>query len=180
MTGASDDAATRAAREVVEEVDGDGTVVGIVTRADVRARRLRHRTVFVAVLDGAGMSLLVHRRAPWKDVWPDRWDIAFGGVCGVGEGWAAAAARELAEEAGLTSSLVDLGGGTYADDDVDEVARVFLTRSDDPPSCPDGEVVATERVPLTALDRWIDARPVCPDSVALVRPRLPVIGSSPP
>ena len=178
MTTPSDPAAS-AAEEPVEVVDVDGTVIEIVTRARMRSERLRHRCTYIAVVDSEG-RLVVHQRAPWKDVWPDRWDIAFGGVCGVGEGWAAAAARELAEEAGLTSSLVDLGGGTYADDDVDEVARVFLTRSDDPPSCPDGEVVATERVPLTALDRWIDARPVCPDSVALVRPRLPVIGSSPP
>ncbi|WCO65936.1 NUDIX domain-containing protein [Iamia majanohamensis] len=158
--------------EPVEEVDEDGAVLRIVTRREMRARGLRHRTVFVAVVDGDD-RLLVHQRAGWKDVWPSAWDIAFGGVCGVAEGWADAAARELAEEAGLVAPLARVGGGTWEADGVREVAQVFLARTDDPPTCPDGEVVATDRVPLGALDAWLATRPVCPDSVALVRPHLP-------
>lgn len=158
--------------EPVEEVDEDGTVRRVVTRGEMRARGLRHRTVFIAVLDRDG-CLLVHQRAPWKDVWPSAWDIAFGGVCGVAECWADAAARELAEEAGLVTPLEQVGGGSWEAEGVREVAQVFLARTDDPPTCPDGEVVATDRVPLAELDAWLATRPVCADSVALVRPLLP-------
>lgn len=160
------------ADELVEEVDLDGTVLGIVTRAEVRARGIRHRTVFVAVLDGAGERLLVHRRAAWKDVWPDAWDLAFGGICAVGEPWAEAAERELAEEAGLTAPLTPVGEGTYDGDGVAEVAHVFTARSDDEPTCPDGEVAEVAWVALADLRTWLAGRRVCPDSVALVLPHL--------
>ncbi len=160
--------------EPVEEVDGDGRVLGIVTRAEVRARRVRHRTVFVAVLDEAGERLLVHRRADWKDVWPGRWDLAFGGICGVAEDWRAAAVRELAEEAGLAAPLVELGSGAYEDDAVAEVARIFTARSDDEPTCPDGEVAEVAWVPRRDLRTWVAGRPVCPDSVALVLPHVAI------
>jgi isopentenyldiphosphate isomerase len=160
------------ADERVEEVDVDGTVLGVVTRAEVRARRVRHRTVFVAVLDGAGERVLVHRRAGWKDVWPDRWDLAFGGICAVGEGWVAAAQRELAEEAGLVAPLTWAGEGRYEDDAVAEVAHVFTARTDAEPTCPDGEVAEVAWVPLAGLPAWLAERPVVPDSVALVVPHL--------
>ena len=109
-------------------------------------------------------------------MWPLAWDIAFGGVCGVGEAWADAAARELAEEAGLGGPLERIGGGRWEGGRVREVAEVFLARTDDEPTCPDGEVVATARVPLVELDAWMAGRTVCPDSVALVGPHLRLAG----
>ena len=160
------------ADELVEEVDVDGTVLGVVTRAEVRARGIRHRTVFIAVLDGRGEKLLVHRRAGWKDVWPDRWDLAFGGICNVGEPWADAARRELAEEAGLVSPLTWAGQGTWEDVGVAEVAHVFTARTDDEPTCPDGEVAEVAWVAVADLPAWVAGRPVCPDSVALVLPHV--------
>jgi len=159
-------------QEPVEEVDGEGRVLRLVTRSEMRRRRLRHRTVFIAALDPSGTRLLVHQRAPWKDAWPLRWDVAFGGVCGVGERWADAARRELAEEAGLSSPLVDLGEGRYEDDDVREVARVYVTRTAEKPTCPDGEVVATAWVNLGELDAWLAVHDVCDDSLALVLPHV--------
>jgi len=160
------------AAELVEEVDAAGAVLGVVTRAEVRARRIRHRTVFVAVLDGRGERLLAHRRAGWKDVWPDRWDLAFGGICAVGERWADAAERELAEEAGLAAPLMWVGSGRYEDDAVAEVAHVFTTRTDDEPTCPDGEVAEVAWVAVADLATWVAERPVVPDSIALVLPHL--------
>ena len=86
--------------ELVDQLDEDGAVVGAVTRRDMRAHNLRHRSVAVVVVNSR-QELLVHRRADWKDVWPSRWDLAFGGVVGAGEAWEEAARRELAEEAGV-------------------------------------------------------------------------------
>ena len=85
---------------MVEVVDERGVVVRLATRAEMRAGNLRHRSVAVVVVTGAG-EVVAHRRADWKDVWPGRWDVCFGGVVGVGEGWRDAARRELAEEAGV-------------------------------------------------------------------------------
>jgi 8-oxo-dGTP pyrophosphatase MutT (NUDIX family) len=158
--------------ELVDVVDEEGRVLDTVTRAEMRRGRLRHRTVFIAVTDPAGGRLLVHRRADWKDIAPGWWDVAFGGVVGSGETWDAAAARELREEAGVEAPLEPRGEATYEDDAVAEVCRVYVARSDGPFSFADGEVVEVAWVELDALAGWLEGRSVCPDSVAVVLPRL--------
>jgi len=157
--------------DMVDVLDDVGNVVDTATRRSMRADNLRHRTVFIAVVNSAG-DLLVHRRADWKDVWPGAWDVAFGGVVEAGESWEAAAARELAEETGLDVELSYLGEGNYEDEIVRELARVYLARHDGPVTFVDREVVEIGWVPPDALCGWIDGRSVCPDSVAIVLPRL--------
>lgn len=163
-----------AADELVEVVDEHGAVERVVTRADMRARNLRHRMVAIAVVTGAG-EVVAHRRADWKDIWPGRWDVCFGGIPGVGEGWRAAAARELAEEAGVAvdpSSLRELWRGTYGDREVAAVSRVFLAEHDGPFHPADGEVAEIALVRLTGLEAWLVDRPLCADSETLVVPHL--------
>jgi 8-oxo-dGTP pyrophosphatase MutT (NUDIX family) len=164
-----------AADELVDVTDEQGVVLRTATRGEVRQHNLWHRSVFVVVLSGEGSALLVHQRADWKDVWPRRWDLAFGGVLDAGEDFVAAAQRELGEEAGLTvtpQELQRLGPGRYADEQVREHAEVFAVRSDGPFTFPDGEVVDSRWVPLAGLDDWLGRRAVCPDTVAIVRPLL--------
>ena len=144
----------------------------MVDRAEMRGGNLRHRAVYVLVLD-AGGRLLVHRRADWKDVWPGRWDVAFGGVAEVGEPPAENARRELAEEAGVTAALERVGHGAYEDDEVRVRGDVFVARSDGPFSFADGEVVETAWVAVADLPAWLAGRSVCPDSVAIALPLLP-------
>jgi isopentenyldiphosphate isomerase len=164
--------------EPVEIVDEAGGVVGVTTRAAMRAGNLRHRSVAVVVVTTAG-ELVVHRRADWKDVWPGLWDMCFGGVVRVGESWATAAVRELAEEAGVQvaeDALVALGAGSYTDADVSEVSEVFLTRHDGPFRPADGEVVALDRVPLADLREWLSRHEVLPDSAVVVVPLVLALG----
>jgi isopentenyldiphosphate isomerase len=158
-------------QELVDALDDDGNVVGTVTRGEVRADNLWHRSVFIVVVNATD-EILVHRRAEWKDLWPDRWDIAVGGVVGAGEPWELAAARELAEEIGVSVELGYLGEDVYADDEVREVARVYHARTEGPFTFADGEIVEAAWVPVAQLREWLATRAVCPDSVALVLPRL--------
>lgn len=158
-----------AGAELVEEVDPDGHVLGVVTRAEMRAGRLRHRTTFIAVVDDR-RRLLVHQRSPLKDVWPSRWDIAAGGVAAVGESWEDGARRELAEELGIDAPVVALGGGRYDDEDVKTVATVFVAHHSGSFRFADGEVVDARWVALGELDELLASEQFCPDSVALVLP----------
>ncbi len=158
--------------ELVEHVDDDGNVVAVVTRAEMRRRGLRHRCVYLAVCTSAG-EIVVHRRADWKDVWPSRWDLAFGGVVAAGESWGDAARRELAEETGIVGvEPVLIGSGTYSDREVAVLGRVFRIVWDGDVTFTDGEVAESARVPIGAVDRWMVGRELCPDTVALVRPLL--------
>jgi 8-oxo-dGTP pyrophosphatase MutT (NUDIX family) len=156
--------------ELVEVVDESGNVVDVVTRQAIRAGNLRHRCTYVAVVTSRA-ELIVHQRAAWKDVWSGYWDVCFGGVAAVGEAWDLSARRELAEEAGVTGQpLADLGPVSYDQADCRIVGRVYLARYDGPLSCPDGEVVDVDRVPLAELDAWLEGRQVCPDSRSAALP----------
>jgi len=174
-------------RELVEEVDDDGTVRRLVTRAEMRAGNLRHRSVAVVVVTSAG-QVVVHRRADWKDVWPGRWDVCFGGVAGVGERWREAARRELAEEAGVDvdeAALREIGRGSFADADVSTCARAYVVTHDGPFRPADGEVAELVLVPLAGFDPWLAGRPLCADTAALVVPLVrrlarAVAGAEPP
>lgn len=160
--------------ELVEVVDERGAVLRLATRAEMRARNLRHRSVAVAVVTSTG-AVVAHRRADWKDVWPGRWDVCFGGVAAVGEEWRAAASRELAEEAGVAvqpSALRELGRGSFADGDVSAHVRIYLATHDGPFHPADGEVSELVVVPLVGLDAWLSGRDLCADSAALVVPVL--------
>ena len=154
----------------MEELDEAGQVVGVVSRAEMRAANLWHRNVIVMVRRSSG-ALVVHQRADWKDVFPSMWDVAFSGVPAVGEAWPEAAARELAEEAGLAvapGDLVDLGPRVCDVGDIRWHGRVFEVTDDRELTPADGEVVALDEVPVPDLPAWMSQTPVCPDSVELV------------
>jgi isopentenyldiphosphate isomerase len=159
--------------EQVEIIDDDGEVVAVVPRAVMRRDNLRHRAVYVAICAGDG-RILVHRRSSTKDLWPDRWDVAVGGVLAPAESWDEGARRELAEEMGIDGcvTLEHLGDGSFADDDVDTVGRVYRVVHDGPFVFVDGEVVAAELVTVDELGRRLASDLFVPDSVALVLPLL--------
>lgn len=161
------------AAEPVDHVDEHDRVLEVVSRARMRRERLRHRAVFVVVVDGDD-AVVVHRRAAWKDVWPSAWDICFGGVVAAGEEWEAAARRELAEEAGLHDVVLEPLGEPFRfeDDRVALLGRAYLVRTDRPVRPADGEVVAVERVPRSDLAAWSAGRELCPDSRSAILPLL--------
>jgi 8-oxo-dGTP pyrophosphatase MutT (NUDIX family) len=154
--------------ELVEEVAPDGTVLRVVTRAEMRAQRLRHRCVYLLVVhDG---RLLVHQRAAHKDVWPSRWDVAAGGVVTAGEAWGVAARRELAEELGIDAEPVEVGEATWEDEHVAVLGRVYVVEHPGPFHFDDGEVVAARFVGAAELDEVLASEQTCSDSVAVALP----------
>jgi isopentenyldiphosphate isomerase len=165
---------------LVEIVDVDDHVVDVVTRRQMRAENLRHRSVGVAIIDSRG-RVLIHRRAETKDVWPGRWDLAVGGVVDAGESWEEAARRELAEEIGSSAPVREIGRGLFEDDAVKAFARIYVARDDGPFEFVDGEVVEALFVTIDELRERIARDPFVPDSVAGVWPLLSadVVGDGP-
>lgn len=93
------------AEEAVALCHPDGTPAGSAPRSVMRAERRWHLCTAVLVQRGDG-RLYVHRRTAGKDVFPSHHDVWAGGVVGAGEPVAAAAARELAEELGITGAAL--------------------------------------------------------------------------
>lgn len=157
---------------MVDVVDDDDRVVATVSRTAMRAQRLQHRSVSVAVISTDG-RLLVHRRADNKDVWPGMWDIAAGGVVAAGEGYLDAARRELAEELGVKAgSLEYLGKAAFADEAVALIGSCYVTVSDGPFSFTDGEIAEVRWVDRAGLDALMASERFVPDNLALLLPLL--------
>ena len=92
----------RTREEWFDLVEDSGRIIGAAPRSLVHGRPdLLHPVVPLHVFSSAG-RLLLQKRAPWKDVQPDKWDTAVGGHIARGESVAAALKRETAEELGLS------------------------------------------------------------------------------
>lgn len=163
----SDEKRAQAAAQMVEHVAADGSVIEVVTRAQMREHSLRHRCVYIAVIDHQD-RLLVHKRADWKDVFPSAWDLAFGGVCDVGEDWLPSAQRELMEEAGVRGELTDHGAVSFEAPGVALVGRLYSCRHEGPFAFNDGEVTDTQWVPLDELATFVEANEVPSDSLVVI------------
>jgi 8-oxo-dGTP pyrophosphatase MutT (NUDIX family) len=90
------------AQEPVALFDAAGAVVGAAPRGVVYRDGLWHGATGVLLRSGDGERVYLHRRAPDKLIFPGVHDCWAGGVIGPGESPAEAAARELAEELGVT------------------------------------------------------------------------------
>ena len=161
--------------EWVDVVDADDRVVRTVPRSEMRRDRLRHRAVFVAVLDGTG-RVLVHRRSESKDVWPGWLDIAVGGVVTSGETYEQAVRRELAEEIGVSDiEPIAVDGGriqVYDDAEVSLVGRCYVVTSSGPFVFADGEVSDAWWVTRDEFEELKREERFLPDSLALLLPLL--------
>lgn len=158
-----------AADEEVDVVDTGDRVVGRATRAEMRARRLRHRAAYILVFNSRG-DLFVHRRAAGKDVYPSCYDVAVGGVVGAGETYEQAAERELQEEVGVSGAALDyVAELRYADAANQINGRVFRCTFDGELTLQAEEMVAGEWLSLEAVERRIRELPFCPDGVEALR-----------
>ena len=65
-----------------------------------------HMVVHVAIFNDAG-EMLIQQRQPFKDGWPNMWDVTCGGSATAGDTSQSAASRELREELGLEVDFED-------------------------------------------------------------------------
>ena len=93
--------------EIFDVVDASDRVIGQALRADVHARKLRHRAVHIFVFNARG-ELFLQKRAASKDTFPGRYDSSASGHLNQGETYDACALRELSEELGIVVGQVQL------------------------------------------------------------------------
>lgn len=81
-------------------VDEHDVPIGSATKEEAWKRGLHHRIVIVHVIDGAG-NMLLQKRGPAVEIFPNRWDHGAAGHVDAGETYFQAAQRELKEELGI-------------------------------------------------------------------------------
>jgi isopentenyldiphosphate isomerase len=165
------------AAEPVDVVDAQDRVVGRASRAEVRARRLRHRATYLLVFNSRG-ELFIHLRTADKDVYPSHWDVAVGGVVAAGESYDDGARRELAEEVGIRDAppqpLFDFA---YEDATNQVNGRVYRVTWDGPLVLQPEEVVRGEWLLPAAVRERMRREPFCPDGVVAFERYLALAGS---
>jgi isopentenyldiphosphate isomerase len=144
--------------DLLQLVDSNGQGMGTATRAEVHASGLPHRSVHVAVHDGAG-HLLLQKRSLGKDTSPGLWDISVGGHLDAGETALQAAVRETGEEIGLViaaQDLVPLGESWFLENPFDiELVATWALRHAGPFVPNPGEVDAVEFLTAERIDDLI-------------------------
>lgn len=152
--------------ELVDVLDEAGRPVGRVTRREMRARRLPHRSVYVLVFDSAD-RLFVHQRTATKDVFPSRWDMTIGGVLAAGEDFATGARRELEEELGVAAALEPLFDVRFPAERPQVFGEAYRARHDGPFRLQPEEIVRGEFMTAPALDAALARERFCPDGLAV-------------
>lgn len=107
-------------------------MIGPVERDRAHAEGILHRSgmIFLARSDG---RVLIVRRSPAKETYPDCYDSSCSFHVTFGESYEGAAKRELVEETGITAPLTYLGKFTHYDPPENEIVAVFTCTSDDQP-----------------------------------------------
>jgi 8-oxo-dGTP pyrophosphatase MutT (NUDIX family) len=153
--------------------DAAGAVVGVALRGEVYARSLWHGVGGVLLRSRDGERVYVHRRSATKLVMPGLHDCWAGGVVGPGEDPPTTAARELAEELGVTGvPLTPLFTLAYDEGEggLRSHLHAFEARYDGPVRHQPEEVAAGWWMPLPELRARLDdpSWPFVPDGRMLV------------
>ena len=152
--------------DLVDIVDEDGNTSGVAPRREMRQKRRPHRCVYLLVFNARG-DLFIHLRTPTKDVYPDHWDVAVGGVLEAGENFDEGVRRECREELGVLVKPHLLFPFRYSDSQTIVHAHVFQAVHDGPFVLQAEEVVRGEFVPIGELSNRMQQESFCPDGMAV-------------
>jgi isopentenyldiphosphate isomerase len=156
-----------AADELVDVIDDAGNTIGVVTRHEVRKKRLPHRCTYVLVFNVRG-DLFVHLRTATKDVYPGHWDVCIGGVLAAGETFDEGARRELHEELGIQADAQMLFPFRYKDAVTFAHGMAYRLVHDGPFQLQAEEIVRGEFVPPSKVMERLKREPLCPDGVRVL------------
>ena len=159
------------ADELVDVIDDAGITVAVVTRREMRAKRLLHRCTYVLVFNSRG-DLFIHLRTATKDVFPSHWDVCIGGVLAAGETFEQGARREIREELGIDAIADELFPFRYEDERTIVQAMAYRLVHDGPFHLQAEEIVCGEFVPLPDVLERILREPSCPDGVQVLQKYL--------
>lgn len=171
MVDQTREAAHRAASdaEQIAWVDEQDNLLGSRVRSELRERGLIGRGTYIMLFNSAG-ELCVHQRTYSKAIYPGYWDVAAGGMVGAGESYAESAARELAEELGVSGVELTAHDHFFFEDTGNRLwCSAFSAVWDGPLHLQPEEVLQARFLPIEQVLEEIRQKPYCPDSLAALR-----------
>jgi len=99
---------TDSQEELLTQVDQNNKVIGGIERGKAHAsKEICYRTIFVLVINEKN-EVLLQKRSPTKDLYPNCWDLSVGGHVAYGDSYEVTALRELDEELGIKADMNEL------------------------------------------------------------------------
>lgn len=150
--------------EIVIIVDETNECLGSAPRHRMRAERLIHRATYIFVFNPAG-ELFVQKRTAIKDMYPDYYDLAAGGVVLYEESYEESARREAQEELGITGTTLQSHFDFYYEDEHNRIwGRIFSCIYDGELVLQPEEIESGEYLSVSAaLDGHL--APITPDTL---------------
>lgn len=117
--------------EYVDILNDNGKETGeIITKKEAHKTGKWHRAVHIWIISEDKKKILLQKRCPDKNLFPNMWDISVGGHVSSGEDTLVAAKRELSEELGLDPDsyefeYIDVIKEKFVDRDI--VSNEFVT-----------------------------------------------------
>lgn len=126
--------------EYVDILNDNGKETGeIITKKEAHKTGKWHRAVHIWIISEDKKKILLQRRCPDKNLFPNMWDISVGGHVSSGEETLISAKRELFEELGLNPQ-------NYKFEYVDVIKEEFV----------DGDIVSNEFVTIYKIISDVD------------------------
>jgi len=154
--------------EYVYWVDENDNVLGKVTRKEMRAKKLLHRSVFIIVFNTKG-DILIHRRTATKDIFPNYYAIFVGGTLTYGESYEQGAIRESEEEIGAKDAKLQFIFKYLFDDPKTTRVMFYVYKLlyDGPLRLQKEEVAWARFIPFSKLKEVMKKEKFCPDDIEL-------------
>lgn len=150
--------------EMFEVIDKDGKVIDQKPRGEVHARGLRHKGVYLIILDRKG-HIFLQQRAKDKDLMPSAWDLSVAEHLKPSESFEEAAQRGATEELGVKVRNLKLLGKMgfnfkYSSGEIDnELNHVFYSEFEGKINFKDKEVKSGRFVEIYQLFQEMDQMP---------------------
>jgi isopentenyldiphosphate isomerase len=157
--------------ELVDVIDSNGNTIAVVTRRQMRERRLPHRCTYVLIFNTRD-ELFIHLRTATKDVYPSHWDVCIGGVLAAGESFPEGTRREIREELGIDAAPEELFSVRYADTATFAHGMAYRLTHDGPFELQVEEIVRGEFAPVSEVLERTRSDSFCPDGVQVLQEYL--------
>lgn len=152
--------------EQVDIVDEQDRVVGLASRARMRAENLWHRTVAVLCVNSAG-HVYLHQRSHDKDLFPGAFDAFVSGCVRAGDSYLDSARRELEEELGISGAAPEpLCHNRYDGPGTRTQTRIYRVDWNGPVEHADGEIIWGAFVAPAEVEARVADGSLVPDGVA--------------
>ncbi len=160
--------------ELLYRVDESDAVLGSVDRREAHTKNLLHRSGIVFLIR-SDRRILLQRRSPNKETFPDCYDTSASFHVTLGESYEEAAKRELKEETNISGQLEYLSKFVHHDPPEHQIVAIFVCRNDDPVTIDGSEAVSADFNARTEVESIVSSKKITPwlrDGWKLIRERI--------